>query len=341
MTSIVTAPALTAVAVRVILASLIADEDEFARWWPYVGTDLFSIDESYERIASIVTDYSKRHGHAPSFETIEDALRTDQRLSTADREVASDALKEVLESPVEDWHHYRDHLRLYVRKRAHVVALQAAERHVETGDFESAHRAFAEAMSAGLERDEGTVDFFGPASVEQRWERRTDPKHAVKRVALQMGNLDTHMRNGLKPKTLTVFIGAPGGGKSTALVHYGKVAVLQGQKVLHITLELESSEIVDKYDSAFTGISHNRLEAEAGKVRNEFLTQFSRYGDALRVVERPEYSLQPEELSAQLKAMRREGVFFPDILLIDYADLMTGGTKFKGSSDKRFELNFI
>ena len=134
MTSIVTAPALTAVAVRVILASLIADEDEFARWWPYVGTDLFSIDESYERIASIVTDYSKRHGHAPSFETIEDALRTDPRLSTADREVASDALKEVLKSPVEDWHHYRDHLRLYVRKRAHVVALQAAERHVETGE---------------------------------------------------------------------------------------------------------------------------------------------------------------------------------------------------------------
>ena len=150
------------------------------------------------------------------------------------------------------------------------------------------------------------------------------------------------IRGGLKPRTLSVFVASTGKGKSTALVHFGRMAVLQAQKVMHITLELEECDIVDKYDSCFTGVKIAELETEAGKVREIFEKKFTKYADSLRIVEKSEYSLSPSELTTYLSLLQREGKWFPDVLIVDYADLMTGGRGFKvGGSDRRHELNHI
>lgn len=332
---------LSPLAIRTIMAGLLADDDKFHRWWPMVGPGFF-VDPYYNRIAEFVDLFYKKYGKPPDFEVVQDKFKTDPGLSSDERDMCLRVIDDVLAAPVEHWAYYEEHLALFVRKQAFLDAHEKAEILIERGDFEGTLKLLAEANSAGVTRDSGTTDFFLTPSIEARFDRRTDPKAVVKRVALQMGNTDTHMRGGLKPKTLTVFVAVTGGGKTTALVHFGRVAVLQGQKVLHITLELETTDIVDKYDSSFTGIKYDDLEKDAGKVRGDFLSKFSKYGDALRIIERPEYSLTPQDLESFLLILQREGKFFPDVLLVDYADLMTGGKQFtRGGQDRRFELNFI
>ena len=335
---------LTPLAVRTILAALVTDETLFTRWWPVVGPDFFP-DAYYKRVASYIDAYWKKYGKCPDPSVIIDHFQS-SAYSEEDQEIYTSVFDDIFSAPLEDWPHYQDHLRLYVRKQAFEHSIELASKLVEKLDFEGAQKAITDAASVGLDLDSGTVSLFDPTEIEKRWDVRTAPEHAVRRVPLSIGNLDSYFQKGptqkgLKPKTLTVVVGPPAGGKSTALVHIGKWAVLNGFKVLHFTLEMVKEDVVDKYDATLTNIPVNSLSDRAGDALSEML-KLTRYADALRIIERPQYSLSPADLEAFLIRMEQVHCFRPDVVLVDYADLMTGGMGFKvGGSDRRHELNYI
>lgn len=333
---------LTPLAVRTILAALLIDETLFLRWWPVVGPDFFP-DAYYKRIATYIDAYWKKYGKAPDPSVLVDHFQS-SAYSAEDQEIYTGVFDDIFSAPLEDWPHYQDHLRLYVRKQAFEHSLELAAKLVEKLDFEGAQKAITEASTVGVDLDEGLVEVFDTAAIEKRWDERTTPEHSVRRLPLSIGNIDTYFRKGaqkgLKPRTLTVVVGAPSGGKSTSLVHIGKMAVLGGFSVLHFTLEMTKEDVVDKYDATMTGIPTNDLADRAGDAYREMLA-FSKYGKALRIVERPQYALTPQDLDAMLIRMQQVHGYRPDVLLVDYADLMSGGPGFRPGPDRRFELNFI
>lgn len=326
-------------AVRVTMLALLTDEGEFRRWWD-VCRPILTIDEHYAEVVARVDAYVAVHGRPPSVDTLVDSIENDGELPTVRRSVLLKVILDVLGAPVDDWHHHRDNVAANVRRRSFRAALDRAEELLAAGDYSAIVRSFQEASDVATKRDLGTVGFFSPGAVEARFERRVDPEVVRKRIALQIGALDKHLHGGVAPKTLSVFVGGTGRGKSLALVHVGRMAVLQGQRVLHLTLEMTSDEIVDMYDCAFTGTKREEVGSSAGKIRSEFLARFSGYGDSLRIVERPQYSLSPEDLSSLVLSFARDG--YPvDVLILDYADLMTGGRRFSKAESRRHELNFI
>lgn len=55
------------------------------------------------------------------------------------------------------------------------------------------------------------------------------------------------LRIGMKPKQLLLMIGPKGSGKTWFCVHCGRQALLQRQKVIHISLEMNEDEVIGRY----------------------------------------------------------------------------------------------
>jgi len=325
-------------ALRVLLAAVFFDEGFYRKFWPLLTPDFWS-DTYYNAIANFIAEYVKTYGHAPSFEVMVDFFATDPALTEEQRNVYAKTFEDLLDAPLVDLPFYVDHLRVYIRHRAFSDALAESEKALERNNFDDILKEITAANMVAVDRDFGTVDFFLPEVVEKRSDRRLDLTSIYnRRIPCAIGNLDSYLRGGISPSTLTVFVGATGIGKSQALVHCSRQAVLYGFKALYVTLELEPDAVSDRFDSSFSGIPFDRLTDMTGEVQRRMQTQFSKYGDALRIVGYSEMTLTPEQLSGLIDTLKQDSGFAPDTVIVDYADLMKPSHTYK---DRRFELNSI
>ena len=163
---------------------------------------------------------------------------------------------------------------------------------------------------------------------------------------------------------VAVLIAITGHGKSWWLVHVGRQA-MRSKKVLHITLELSAAEVQQRYFQSLLAvplyedqcrsfstllrvqnellIGFDRREVRAGfalhsanapsKIKQEINRRPGAY-DNLRIKEFAARSLSLGQLQAYLDQMAAIG-FEPDVLLLDYADLMATNASNK---DYRIEL---
>lgn len=152
--------------------------------------------------------------------------------------------------------------------------------------------------------------------------------------------------------TMMVLMGAKGTGKSWWCTNLGTSCWRQGAKVVHITLEMSEEKVVGRYIQNLwalgkrgdqfkitnleldklervVGIKQGRrtprLSLDNGNVRRYIRKKQKRWGAKLgRVVikEFPTKSLSVAKLDAYLDMMELRNNFIPNVLIIDYPDLM-------------------
>ncbi len=149
--------------------------------------------------------------------------------------------------------------------------------------------------------------------------------------------LDPLIRGGIRKKELAVIEGLPGSGKSIYLVNIAKGAVLCGKKVIYYTLEMSGDDIADRFDSTFSGVNMNTLHNRVATVRKKISKLGAKYTDSLIIKEYPTKLCTPDTLEAHINGLIETG-FRPDLLIIDYADLLRPN---KTYSQRRFELENI
>lgn len=154
------------------------------------------------------------------------------------------------------------------------------------------------------------------------------------------------------PKELFLFVSLPGYGKSWFFIHVGKYAILQRKKVLHVTLEMSEQNVCKRYMQALFSISKHAMDSYTLPIFNktedgslgslqfkEFKKKVPGLSDAgiekfiqnklkklknpeLIVKEFPTGSLTMRTLEAYLDNLEESIRFVPDIVIVDYADLM-------------------
>ena len=186
----------------------------------------------------------------------------------------------------------------------------------------------------------------------------------ARRIYLRIPELD---RSKLVPtrKKLYTFVGASGAGKSWFLVHIGKCAILQGLKVLHVSLEMSDVDVSKRYlqslfalsevtepvdqnffklgpDGALLGFDTVTLNPSFGfddpKARDnlrKLMTKevkfkgktFKRKNlfENLLIKQFPTSQLTINELIAYMDFLETNHSFIPDILILDYPDIMRLG----------------
>lgn len=192
-------------------------------------------------------------------------------------------------------------------KRKVDEALELVKRAGETG-----------AHDTGL----ASYDYF--QRIEERTQTRKDKITGVaKPTGITTGSIKFDRllyHKGWGRKELTVVMGGPKAGKSTALGHFGRMAAFAGYNVLIVTLEVSAQIYAERLDAAISDVGMDELATKIMEVERKVKDGATRAAK-LVIEEFPTGSLSPPMLKRLLNRYKANGTVF-DMVVLDYADLM-------------------
>ena len=133
--------------------------------------------------------------------------------------------------------------------------------------------------------------------------------------------LDYKINGGLRAGQLGIWMGGTGAGKSIALPHCGKRAIINGYKVVHYTLELDEEEIARRYDASWTGVNIGSLKKNSKEIQSRLSGLYTKHGDSLVIKAYPTMQASTTTIRSHLKILKGMG-FVPDLIIVDYGDLL-------------------
>jgi len=180
---------------------------------------------------------------------------------------------------------------------------------LQTGQFDKIEKLVRDAVKVGQSNDLG-LDY--KEDIEVRFEevnRRT--------VKTNWDVIDELIDGGLGPGELGVIVAPSGVGKTWVLCHIGAEAVRQGKNVLHYTLELTQNYVGQRYDTIFTGIPSAELRDNKEHIKDKV----DKLKGGLMIKYYPPKGITANTIAAHID-MVRSTKFQPDLIIIDYADLL-------------------
>lgn len=180
---------------------------------------------------------------------------------------------------------------------------------LQSGQFDKIEKLVRDAVKVGQTNDLG-LDY--KEDIEIRFEevnRRT--------VKTNWDVIDDLTDGGLGPGELGVIVAPSGVGKTWVLCHIGAEAVRQGKHVLHYTLELTQNYVGQRYDTIFTGIPSSDLKENKDQIREKV----NKLKGGLMIKYYPPKGITANTIAAHID-MVRSTKFQPDLIIIDYADLL-------------------
>jgi archaellum biogenesis ATPase FlaH len=178
---------------------------------------------------------------------------------------------------------------------------------------------------------DGAMRAGQPRNVGHNWKEDIAMRLAgVSRICVPTGwdSIDSLIGGGLGAGELGVIAAPSGIGKSWALATIGANAARAGKRVVYYTLELNENYVGLRYDTIFTGIEPGSITSHPEKV-HDAVDQIS--GDII-IKYYPARSANVHTIRAHLEHLIGNKMK-PDIILIDYADLMRSVDK----ADARYQ----
>lgn len=184
------------------------------------------------------------------------------------------------------------------------------------GKYEEIKRVVDNALKKGMSENIGH-DYL--LDVDERYQENS------RGIPISTGwqVIDDITGGGIPPGHLCIWIAGPGGSKSFHLVHLGAAALKAGKKVLHYTLELGEYYVAQRYDACLTGIGLDDLKYHISDIKSNI----KQYKDAGKMTIKffPTKSVSLQGIRSHIeKTIMLYGK--PDLVIIDYADLLKLGT---------------
>ncbi len=136
--------------------------------------------------------------------------------------------------------------------------------------------------------------------------------------------LDEITRGGFSRKSLNCFMGASGSGKSMILVSCACDALRQGYNVLYITLEMSDIRIAERVDCNLMDVTAPRLsEIDLKGYSTKIENLKDTISGNLIIKEYPTGSSSVLHFRTLLNELAIKQNFIPDVICVDYINLMT------------------
>jgi len=187
---------------------------------------------------------------------------------------------------------------------------------LKLGDYDSIRNQINNALKAGVDRDMGH-DYL--KEVELRYDENNRNV-----VPTPWEDVNELLQGGLGNGDLGIIFGNPGGGKSWTLVDIGSFALKLGYNVLHFTLELGEIYVGRRYDANLSGIAVNKLAKHKDEIKEMLERNNFKSNLVIREYAPKRASIQTLEVNYQ-KCLDQG--FKPDLILIDYLDLLRPSNK--------------
>ena len=180
-----------------------------------------------------------------------------------------------------------------------------------------------DAISISLNRDLG-LDYFA------------DPYERLERLSLvplrtptKWKAFDDLLNGGIARKEILMFSANSGGGKSIALANLAVNMAEQGFKVLYLTLELSEELVAQRIDTMLTGVSSVAWQQNYKTIASSVIQLRDTMGKIH--IKHMSPGTNSNKIRAYLKEFELVHGYVPDLLAVDYLDLM--GPNEKVSAD--------
>jgi archaellum biogenesis ATPase FlaH len=221
----------------------------------------------------------------------------------------------------------------FFKKRALANALYKMATLWDKDNFDAMSNPLTEALKAGEKKDD-SIDYL--KDIDKTLE------DDVRRAIPIMDGIDEEIEGGLAGGELAVVMAPTGGGKSMVLVAMAANTIKKGYKVLYVSLELDSKYVARRFHSCFSGIPLKELRYFPDVIKENAEEIFGKGGiqnsSLLKIKRFNTRSLTVSSLRAYLEGLKRNENFVPDIICLDYADIMNSSAYEK---DYRLALQLL
>lgn len=157
---------------------------------------------------------------------------------------------------------------------------------------------------------------------------------AVKQSPVGVPILDKLLRGGLEPGALGMVFAPAKRGKSLMLVQIGCEALALGLNVACVSLELSDVDYAMRYDAHFTGVPINEIAANPRKhARSILMSNMKKVKGRLFINHYGPDTTSVGDIYVWLKRLRALHGFVPDVILLDYLDLLRHTSRKRDAPD--------
>jgi replicative DNA helicase len=291
---------------------------------PMVKPEYFEYP-SHQKIYTIITEHYYKYKKLPS----DDVILEEAKKVKSSNELFSDYKEELTqvncidEAALGNCEYYLDLVEEFAREAALKEAILDSVDLIKTKEFGQIESKIREAVTVNRNVELGSNYFSG---VKDRWQRLADIK-STPRFKTPFPSVNTSLEGGLNSKELAMVVAPPGVGKSMFLANQAVSSSLDGHKVLYISLEMSEDKVAQRLDSIFSRIRQSDLtnKLELLEERLDMLSSIHKVGK-IWIKEFPTKRASINSIRAYLNQLRNYEEFVPDVIVIDYLELMTGDT---------------
>lgn len=303
----------------------LTDKDGF----PERIVDIIQVDyfDSYQKILlNYEIEFFNKYREIARFDTLRDIVRMKEKDLSRDHLLG--LVDKIEQIKLENTKHLKDSVYLFFKERSVKNCLFDLVIDWKKHNYESMKVKLENALKAGEPKETGHNYL---RDIEKRLER--DFRSPIS----AMDELDKHIGGGLAGGEMGIVLAPPGGGKSMALVKFACSALLAGKKVVYYTLELSEKVVGQRFDACLNQIMIKDVW-EFPDVIRETAVDIYKKGGELVIKEFPTGQATVNTLMAHLRTLQTNNNFVPDIIFIDYADIMKPLANY---TEKRHSLTSI
>lgn len=310
------------------LQACLLDIDFFQKVWPICKEEYFT--ETKQPIWTIIVEYFKKYNKTPTYEAIRVEIG---KLRNATHETNCIAVLKILEEDVDsrlDLEHTKEVSFEFLSDKEFESAILECADFLKTGKKDQIKPRIEKAMKHVYVVDTGH-EYFDSLNL------RTvdDVRHTIPTGFKILDGVDI-LDGGLAGGEIGVIMAPTGGGKSYWLTALGYGALKNGKNVVHYTLELSEVAIGKRYDAIISGIPIKKIKDNVGLAEAK-IAEFKKTSGSLIIKEFPTRTSNIHKFKFHIDRLRASG-FDPDLIIIDYADLMQST---KAYEQRTWELEAI
>ena len=194
----------------------------------------------------------------------------------------------------------------------------------KSGNHEEVRKIIDTALKVGLDTD------IGHEYVSMFAQRINESSRKI--ISTGWPVIDNIIDGGLGAGELGVIVAPAGIGKSWGLVSMAASALKNEKNILYYTMELSQNYVGLRFDSYFTGIPSQNLKYHQEEVKNKL--EYIKGNLIIKYY--PTKTATIQTLRGHIEKTKIVKQFIPDVIFVDYADLLSGHGK-----EKRFILENI
>jgi replicative DNA helicase len=294
-----------------VLSSLLKHKEFLQNINDILDTEMFD-NPAHKWIVGEILRYYYKYNTTPSNDSLQVEVRKIEnevlKISVVEQ------LKEALKSSNEDRDYVEQEFSSFCKNQQIKKAILNSVSLLEKGQYDDIKYMMDQALKAGQDK---SIGHEYEKDIETRY--REEDRAAIPTAWPHLNEL---LMGGLGCGDLGIIFGNPGGGKSWMLVNIGAMAVQRGYTVCHYTLELSEYYVGKRYDALFTGIDvqsvHKNRQAIEEAVKN--------VKGKLIIKEFPMGKATIHTIESHIQKCRDLG-YPPDLVIIDYVDLLKSKTK--------------